>query len=176
MDDDVSNHRRLDCLLTRLFRRRSKNTSNLRVTGLCEGNPSVIGGFPSQGASNVENVAIWWRHHGNGNVMLTTFSPLNIVSWDQCILYCSLSHVATSETAMQWRKFRQNHFRFNVCYRNSHDWDHRDFCFLTLTSIQRYDVMMFVCCHCNDTIDKSHKSYKSHIAAVPYPTMHCAIF
>ena len=30
-----SNHRRLNCLLNRLFRRRSKKTSKLRVTGLC---------------------------------------------------------------------------------------------------------------------------------------------
>ena len=35
--DSVSNHRRPYCLLNRLFRRRSKNTSKLCVTGLCEG-------------------------------------------------------------------------------------------------------------------------------------------
>ena len=34
----VSNHRFHDCLLTLLFRRRSKKTSKLCVTGLCEGN------------------------------------------------------------------------------------------------------------------------------------------
>ena len=39
----ISNHLRLDCLLNRLFRRRSKKTSKLRVTGLCEGNPSAKG-------------------------------------------------------------------------------------------------------------------------------------
>ena len=61
--DGVSNHRRLDCLLNRLFGRRSKKTSKLRVTGLCEGNPPVTGGFPSQRASNAENFSIWWRHH-----------------------------------------------------------------------------------------------------------------
>ena len=33
--DNISNHRCLHCLLNRLFRRRSKNTSKLRVTGLC---------------------------------------------------------------------------------------------------------------------------------------------
>ena len=33
------------------------------VIGLCEGNPPVTGGFPSQRASNAENVSIWWRHH-----------------------------------------------------------------------------------------------------------------
>ena len=50
----MSNHRCLDCLLNRLFRWRSKKTSKLHVTGLCEGNPPVAGGFPSQRASNME--------------------------------------------------------------------------------------------------------------------------
>ena len=45
--DGVSNHRRLDCLLNRLFRRRSKKTSKLRVTGLCEGNSPLTGEFPA---------------------------------------------------------------------------------------------------------------------------------
>ena len=62
--DNVSNHRRLDCLLNRLFRLRSKETSKLRVTGLCAGNSPVIGEFPAQRASNAENVSITWRHHG----------------------------------------------------------------------------------------------------------------
>ena len=34
----VSNHQPYHCLLNRLFRRRSKKTSKLRVTGLCAGN------------------------------------------------------------------------------------------------------------------------------------------
>ena len=36
--DGVSNHRRLDCLLDRLFRCKSKKTSKLRATGFCQGN------------------------------------------------------------------------------------------------------------------------------------------
>ena len=36
--DGVSNHQPRGCLLNRLFRRRSKKTSKLRVTGLCVGN------------------------------------------------------------------------------------------------------------------------------------------
>ena len=36
--DSVSNHQLHDCLLKLLFRRRSKKTSKLRVTGLCVGN------------------------------------------------------------------------------------------------------------------------------------------
>ena len=61
--DGVSNHQCLDCLLNRLFRRRSKKISKPRVTGLCEGNLPVIGELPTQRVSNVENVSIWWRHH-----------------------------------------------------------------------------------------------------------------
>ena len=47
-----------DCLLNRLFRRRSKKTSKLRVAGLCEGNSPVTGEIPAQMASNGENVSI----------------------------------------------------------------------------------------------------------------------
>ena len=61
--DGVSNHKPYDCLLNRLFRCRSKKTSKLRVTGLCEENLPVTSEFPSQRASNAENVSIWWRHH-----------------------------------------------------------------------------------------------------------------
>ena len=60
--DSVSNHQPHDCLLNRLFRRRSKKTLKLRVTGLCAGNSPVTGEFPAQMASNAENISIWWRH------------------------------------------------------------------------------------------------------------------
>ena len=46
-------------------RHRSKKTSKLRVTGLCEGNSLFISEFPAQRASNAENVSILWRHHEN---------------------------------------------------------------------------------------------------------------
>ena len=42
--DGVSNHRRLDCLLNPLFRRRSMKTS-----GGCEGNYPVASKFPFKG-------------------------------------------------------------------------------------------------------------------------------
>ena len=60
----VSNHQPHGCLLNRLFRRNSKKTSKLRVTGLCAGNSPGTGEFPAQMASYAENVSIWWRHHG----------------------------------------------------------------------------------------------------------------
>ena len=61
--DGVSNNLSDCCLLNRLFRRRSKKTSKLRVTGLCARTSPVTGEFPAQRASNEENVSIWWRHH-----------------------------------------------------------------------------------------------------------------
>ena len=48
--DGVSKYRCLNCLLNRLFKRRSKKTSKFCFTGLCKR------------ASNAENVSIWWRH------------------------------------------------------------------------------------------------------------------
>ena len=57
----VSKHQPHECLLNRLFRRRSKETSKLRVTGLCKGNSPVAGDSPAQMASIAENVSIGWR-------------------------------------------------------------------------------------------------------------------
>ena len=86
--DDVSNHQPHDCLLNRLFRRRSKKTSKLRVTSLCAGNSSVTGEFPAQMDSNAENVYIWWRHHettGKENESLARCLAID------CCLYQMLS-------------------------------------------------------------------------------------
>ena len=45
--DAVSNNRRLDCLPKRLFRRKLKERSKLRATGLCEGTSPATGEFPA---------------------------------------------------------------------------------------------------------------------------------
>ena len=62
----VWKHQPPDCLLKRLFRRRSKKTSKLRVTDLCLGNSPLTGNFPAQRFSNAErfpldNVIMWNR-------------------------------------------------------------------------------------------------------------------
>ena len=62
----VSNLQPHDCLLNHLFRRRSKKTSKLRVTALCEGNSPVTGEFPAQRASDAEKIPFddvieWFR-------------------------------------------------------------------------------------------------------------------
>ena len=71
--DCVSNHQPHDCLFNCLFRRRSKKTSKLCVTGLCAGYSPVTGEFSAQRASNTENVSIWWRHHGNVTLLVSNF-------------------------------------------------------------------------------------------------------
>ena len=47
--DSVSNHQPHGCLLNRLYRRRSKKTSKLRVTGLCVGNSPGLVNSPHKG-------------------------------------------------------------------------------------------------------------------------------
>ena len=92
--DSVSDHQPHVCLLNRLFRRRSKKTSKLRVTGLCAGNSPEAGEFPAQMASNEENVSFWWRHHGQhtSDFELTNNTPKphphNWVVW--CILVANI--------------------------------------------------------------------------------------
>ena len=63
--DGVSNHQRFDCLFNRLLRRRSKTRQHQSSASLAfvRGNSPLTGEFPSQRASNAENVSIWWRHH-----------------------------------------------------------------------------------------------------------------
>ena len=79
--DGVPDHQPHDCILNRLFRRRSKKTSNLRVTGLCARNSPVTGEFPAQRASNAENVSIWWRHHEL--IYLTIRNRWAALKWSQ---------------------------------------------------------------------------------------------
>ena len=50
--DDISNPRRHDCLLNRLF---AQIKGNIKAP--------VTGEFPAQRASNAENDSICWRHH-----------------------------------------------------------------------------------------------------------------
>ena len=79
-------------LLNRLFRRRSKKTSKLCVTGLCEGNSPVTGEFPAQRASDAEiflfddviTQRVWCghsvyitQHLGNRSMTKTSKYPSN---------------------------------------------------------------------------------------------------
>ena len=80
--DGASNHQPYDCLLSRLFRHRSKKTSKLRVTWRCERNSPGTGEFPAQMASNAEKASIWWRHREYKNhELVASWSPLPFPSF-----------------------------------------------------------------------------------------------
>ena len=52
----VSQITSLTIVYSTVYTSRSRKTSKLRITGLCEGNSPVTGEFPAQMASNAENV------------------------------------------------------------------------------------------------------------------------
>ena len=104
--DSVSNHQPHDCLLNRLFRRRSKKTSKLRVTGLCVGNSPGSGEFPVQMASYAENDSIWWRHHD------FYFSSFNIKFFDFCCAMCY--HVKRGENYRYLTSFLAKYISPNI--------------------------------------------------------------
>ena len=79
----------------------NKKTKN-RVTGLYEGKLPVTGEFPSQRASNAENVSIWWRHH----------DPIN------CLMACFYNN----DNSLCWMSFRLNQNRIQVSYSTRKCW------------------------------------------------------
>ena len=137
--DSVSNHQPRDCLLNRLFRRRSKKTSKLCVTGLCAGNSPGTGEFPAQRASDTEDVSIWWRHHvseiyrsesslsGSFFIIVTEISLdvfycwnillLNVIQWT---IFSRLFHLSRfTKTACNWVRHGISHsvnFRIAVSF------------------------------------------------------------
>ena len=98
--DVISNHRPHDCLLNCLFRRRSKKTSKLRVTGLCAWNSPGTGEFPAQMASNVENVSISWRHRG---IVAPTMVAIDMPHCtDQKLVITVTADFLESKGALSW--------------------------------------------------------------------------
>ena len=91
----ISNHQPHNCLLNHSFKRRSKKTSKLRITGLCEGHSLETCECPAQTASNTENVSIWWRHHAVSGHLFNSLVP------DAGLLGCTLCW-GISPFVMQW--------------------------------------------------------------------------
>ena len=119
--DGVSNHQRLDGLLNRLFRRRSKKASTFRVTGLWEGNPPVTGEFFHKVPVMRKMFSFAkWRHHATTkrkrcayflmvyNTYLSNTLGLNwrLRKWQRCfsfynyviIIYCAIMEHVTGKS------------------------------------------------------------------------------
>ena len=120
----AQNHQPHDCLLNRLFRRRSNKTSKLRVTGLCAGTLPATGEFPAQMASNTENVFIWWRHN-----VIESIEILDIQLGSPC-----RRHLEYSSTICQTcRIYPQNMYAVRAL----------SWCFVDFTHVFHYtDVIM----------------------------------
>ena len=59
----ISYHQKVDCLFNCFFWLTSKKISEPVLLTLCEGNPPVTSGTPSQRASNMVTFSMSWRHH-----------------------------------------------------------------------------------------------------------------
>ena len=116
--DCVSNHQPHDCLLNCLFRRRSKKTSQLRVTGLCAVNSPGSGEFSAQMASNAEmfpfdDVFMTVGQHPVGVIPKLIRMHL-LVLWSSYIFGKGpLSDLISPWT--KWPPFRRRYFQVHSC-------------------------------------------------------------
>ena len=121
---------RLKSLASRWFaqpfrRRRSKKTSKLRVTGLCEGNPPVSGRYPSQRASNAKCfhlVTSSWKHlnpcgcvtHSESLFHRCHISPFIIISIR--ISWSAESSIVSDKLMFEWQKRFGRHYFPGISY------------------------------------------------------------
>ena len=78
----IWNHWQLHYLFNSL-RLTPKTASKPALLALCEGNPTETVGFPSQRASNMESLSMWWLHHGTGCAVLPS------LLWTITLLICA---------------------------------------------------------------------------------------
>ena len=97
--DDVSNNCRLDCLLNRLFRRRSKKTPKFYVIVLCEGNSPVTWIPHTNKASNPAIVSIWWRHHDK-HLGFCYYTKQRTITESGSLLWLSIVYIPSHKTVM----------------------------------------------------------------------------
>ena len=116
-NDGVSNHQPHDCLLNCLFRRRSKKTSKLRVTGLCAGNSLGTGEFPAQMTSDAENVSIWWHHMYDAvgevhmHILFIEYNTFWNISGISITSYCTLWHLPSFRKRAPSERDRITHLK-----------------------------------------------------------------
>ena len=98
-----------------MFRHRLKKTSKLHVIGLYEGNPPVAGQFPSQSASNVEKVCIWWSHH-----VLAYFVCCSMLS---CSRFCQFAVKTWTSQQHLYKSISESWYAepISFCYMNWND-------------------------------------------------------
>ena len=72
-----------------------KYRSYASLVPYCKGDSPVTGEFPTQKASNAENIIIWWRRHG--------FVVCSAKTLQEMILsYCQLHHQRQMASGFEW--------------------------------------------------------------------------
>ena len=91
----TSNHRQLHCCSTVCSRAHQRKHQSSALLALCEGNPPVTGGFPTQWASNGESVSSC-RHHNPFVCYKYTFIwSIHLSSYDKAAMNCiGIIHVS----------------------------------------------------------------------------------
>ena len=140
---DVSNHRCLDGLLKRLFRLRSKKASTR--TGLYEGKPLMIGGFPSQRASYAEMFPF-------DDVILSKFCigteermHCAFITREHVLHYWPFEGNLPVTDGFRWPRARNAGFRLCRCGRLKQAVEQA----VELSVI--WDTLTLLWCHCNTT-------------------------
>ena len=109
--DGVSNHQPHGCLHNRLFRRRSKKTSKLRVTGLCVRNSSVPVNTPHKGPVTRKMFPF------DEVIMDSRYSPTSLLTWMNEVsptLSKQIDFKASSLTCLKYRPNRCDFSRDHV--------------------------------------------------------------
>ena len=120
--DGVSNHQPHDCLLNRLFRRRSKKTSKFRVTGLCVGNSPGPVNSPHKGPVTrkmfpFDDVIMWgvgkllYPHNSVGcnysslNINCALYDATAVRTWMSNYNIWKQLHLIITQTKLEYRFF-----------------------------------------------------------------------
>ena len=129
--DGVSNHQPHDCLLSRSFMHRSKNTSKLRITGLWVGNSPVTNEFLAQRASNTQNVSVWWCHRvmlSNTHILVSNYfkysNIINIQLKTKEFVYNFLSSSKLMPVSIKYSIFIDQCIGYHAL--NSHTWKYHN--------------------------------------------------
>ena len=85
----------------------------------CEENPTVTSGFPSQWASNVENVSISWRLHGYNALHMFIFSSSFTDFWFMYILSDQIWNEIPKD--MWWNVMVLHVLLFDITHAKVHD-------------------------------------------------------
>ena len=96
----LSNHWPLNSLFNKLFRLTSKQHQSTTLLTLGEGNPLVIGGFPSQRASNAEVFLCYDGHHTLNSILYQVTSSL---TGTQKLSWCQLWHDWQHQRLFSWQ-------------------------------------------------------------------------